>query len=1388
MLSSFKGATIPNNKCFQMPEIHPPISHPGAIPAAQWSPSTSRHRVLCWLACALAAALAMVMGNHALGAPKTVGELYFESVGAMPGNVVTALTQDHAGFLWIGTQNGLLRYDGYDFLHFQHDPADPTSIGANYIRALWLADDGRLWIGTTSNGISIYDPTTLAFRHIRHDPANPHSLPHRRVYAILGDARGVWAGSNAGLSLLDPDTGAVVKHFRHRDDDPGSLGDNRVRDLLIDQEGDLLVSHWRGVDRLRGDDERFERLDATTADGRPLADFVVQRLFIDRRQRLWVGTAKHGAAWIDSDKGLHFLALDPTSPKAMKHPHTRTFAQIDPDTLWIGTYGGGISIVDLRELAVVRTIRWQSQSGENRQAYVSALMVDRSGLLWVGEWGGGLHKFNPASRALTILRPKPDDAGALSGREVPSVLERPNGEIWVGIVGQQIDVLDASLTRIASHRYAPEQSSGLTILPQAMQETSHGLWVGAHNQGLFHYDPLRRAFTRFAEQQGLPSLGIRALAYAEGTLWIGAENGLNKLQLASGRIAAIAAAPGSEGPGVVYSLAIAPNGDVWLGAANGLYALRRQEGRLRRIASVGEDQRNPIVVDLLFDGRDRLWISSQAGTRVLTFADGQPAEFLNVNRRTGQPPGELLSGMEEDANGNIWSVAGYVDPEIRRFTPLEKFDGMAIGQPWSTSHGDLRDGRFAFGGTNGLAIFHPDEVRAWRYVPPLVITRLTIDGQPRAVPVDRRLQLPAGTRSVRVDFSALDYSNPEKNRYAAFLRGFDPDWQEVSAQDRFAAYNNLDPGRYTLQIKGSNRLGEWSSHELAIDIHMLPFWHQTLAAKIVAVMAAALLLYLAYIARVGQLKRRERQLQREVAERTLEIDRQKDHLQQVLKEKESLFEQISHELRTPVTLLNLLLQQLAVKHTAAAEGEVLQMMVRSTHRLGQMVEDIIDLSKVRASIRQKSKQLPLARLAATVVEFLRPLARQYQVDIEVEIPQTLVVDAVEKEMALLLRNLINNAILHAHCRRVHLSATLTGDTAVLRVRDDGEGISPDHQAYIYERFYRAPSARPSAGSGLGLALVKQVVENHGGQIDIHSDKDAGCEFIIRLPNAARLEDPRALTPYHSQVTGEYFATALAPPESPPVTSAADAPADAEGRDRILVVEDEPELCRGLQSVLGETFIVDTAGDGDEGLSKAKHTLPDLILSDLRMPKMDGFELLQALKGDALTQHIPVVLLTAVDQDPTKLESYRHRADHFLQKPFDLQELLSIIRAILHNRLLTRQKFEARAAPKSEFLQRLDELLVAEREGAPASVESLAGAMKLSRQQFYRKVSAESGLSPKEYLRHRRMERAQTLLAQGRRVEQVMAACGYRDSETFRNHFKRRFGQTPKQYQRSTVAK
>jgi signal transduction histidine kinase/CheY-like chemotaxis protein/ligand-binding sensor domain-containing protein/AraC-like DNA-binding protein len=1045
---------------------------------------------------------------------------------------------------------------------------------------------------------------------------------------------------------------------------------------------------------------------------------------------------------------------------------------------------------------------------------ITSMIVDREGSTWIGTRAAGLHRIKQ-SLITTVSEPE-----GLSHRNVYPIHQDASGDIWVGTYGNGINRIrrDGRITQYVRARGYPPTIHAL------WSDRPDRLWVGAAD-GLFRCTLPSMDCVR--DVAPTPTSNPYALfADRRGRLWAGFSSGVMYLDTDQWVVV-----PDWPATGTVRAFAESRDGAIWMGT-NGGGLVRYHDGTITRITAADDDLPIDVVRALHVDADGWLWVGTEGrglarlDPRAWNSGSGVTDRRIASIRAANGLFDEVIHVILEDDAGRMWMstnrgifwvarepLVTFADGRSSRVQSIgyTETDGLRSREANGGTQAvgiRARDGRLWFATQDGVAIVDPAGVATGRPPPPVIVERVSAadsaitpgEGVPVAFGVDQR--------DVQIDYTALTFLEPANVRFRYRLDPYDAGWVEAGAR-RSAFYTRVPPGRYTFRVMASNDPGVWAGPEASVTLQLAPRFRETRSAILLACLAVIVVVAAIYKWRVGDLRRRERDLTQVVDVRTSELRRNEKQLEQrnallatqaeTLAElhaaRSRLFANLSHEFRTPLTLImGPLRGLLAGRHGSLTPGvrEQHDLMLRSSQRLLRLINQVLDLSRLQAgALSLDRRRTDLVAFARAGTMAFAPLAEQHGIDLRFhgvpgEVPCA--IDAEQFEKVLL--NLLSNALkFTGRGGTVEVMVRTDNDHAEIVVRDTGVGIAPDDLPRIFDRFYQADtsSTRRFEGTGIGLALAKELVELHGGEITVASSTGAGSTFTARLPLAGGT-DPRdrATNSDHPAQRG------FSPPTPGDATAYAALPDDEPDDDRttVLVVDDNPDVRAYVRSILSPSYAVIEAPDGEQGLETARALLPDLIVADVMMPRLDGLELGRALKSDPLTDAIPLVLLTARAEPADHVAGLETGADAYLVKPFDPGVLEACVANLFQQRRLLRERFRAGDAvppatsvdPPVPLDSRLRPLVEAHLVDPDFGPETLAAAADLSYHQLYRALRDDLGVTPSGFIRRVRVDCAAELLRRGAgSVTEIAYSVGFESLSHFRRAFHERFEASPTKY-------
>lgn len=772
-----------------------------------------------------------------------------------PSSVITALAEDSGGMLWIGTARGLMRFDGYRFRLYGNHSGTPQEEVSLFVRSLLADADGSLWVGTDFNGLARYDPATDRLSPLDTQTPLPASYS---VNALAMDSRGqLWAGTD-DQGLLLRNTDGTIQIF-HAEDGTG-LPDNRIESLLIDGKDNLWLGSWSGLSRRAPDADNFTRVATDTINAR------ITALLETSDGAIWIGS-RGGQLWrMRTDGGTPHAVIDANADSSDDAIYA--LLQTDPNTLWVGR-ANGVEIRTIADGALLHRLHHQPGNPNSlASSEIRALLRDRGGQIWVGGYGGGVQRHNPLNTAFRLR-----DRHSLPGIDnlnVRAVAVLADGRILLGTHDRGIGVLDDKLRPLDVLRDANGEPLLHGVRITGLAETADGaLWIGS-DAGLFRHANDKTPLQAFAMESGRVR---RLLADPRGDLWIAAEDGLWRHRPGATQLERIPNATQAPLHGDVNALGIDALGRIWFGGDTGLALLDTPDASPRRIEAAHPVRgSNPDVLGLLIDADGSVWFDTPSGLFHLHLAADGREQVQAVSQQYDLPSRPFGANLLRDAQGRLWTQDHILDPIQKKVLTLGAADGVTLGSAWFRAYAQTRDDILLFGGTQGLLAVLPAQFHFSDYDPPLAITGIRIDGTSvQQAHYRDGLTLLPGQRSLSIEFASLDYSAPERARYAYRLLGESENWTEVDASYRVATFANLPPGDYQFELRTNNRSGQLSENRLPIPLKVLPAWWQTWWAQLGGLLLLGGLVHGVIHQRTRWLRIRQNELERHVAARTKEL-------------------------------------------------------------------------------------------------------------------------------------------------------------------------------------------------------------------------------------------------------------------------------------------------------------------------------------------------------------------------------------------------------------------------------------------------------------------------------------------------------------------------------------
>ncbi|MCF7829340.1 MAG: response regulator [Candidatus Marinimicrobia bacterium] len=1372
------------------------------------------HRVIAlsplpaMVACGLLILL-LVCPHIVTAQPYAVQYQHLGSHNGLSQNRVQAIAEDHRGYIWFGTQDGLNRFDGYQIKVFRHIPMDSTSLRNNYITSLVVDSAGVLWIGTHTGGLHRYNHRYESFQSI---PLRMHT--GNRSEPLINDLHvdslgRLWiATESAGLLQYDPITKSSYSKWIPESPDGAIQG---LVSVLYDAHGNL----WAGTNtgqvyvRRKGA-ETFRPLRLENPKPYSNNPARINNLFQDSRGQIWVGTNVGGGRVSPSLETYRTITLGRIDTTR----EVTSFCEDKAGVIWIGTAASGYYQFDPETEEVRRFAPAQVTSRTLDDGGILAIHISREQLIWLGMNGTGVYYFDPTPpfkqfQHLKYSRDNPLGT-SVGGRSVRSMYEVGDSLLYTGSYGgfTAINLFSGEVTDVPLY---------LATVYAITQDPYGNLWIGTEGTGLFRYNPKTGESIQYRDEpgssDGLTDDFVFELFLDTGNyLWIGTENGLTRIYLGNGS-PEFAPVPTKLqtflSDKAIYAIQETYGGLVWIGTEkSGLLVYDPEANDYHRFvhtpgdnASLSNDQ----VKCIHQDAGGTIWIGTMSG---LNRFDPNRLRFTHFDIRHGLP-NDVIYGILEDAGGSLWlstnSGLARFFPDSKTVQTYDVTDGLPGNEFNTAAYHHGTSGRMYFGGVGGLTVFRPSDIRPQEHIPPVIINELRIGNEyvEAGTQIDGRtiltksitdtdtLKLTAEDQIIALGFAGISFTHPEAIEYRYQLEGFDPDWITTNASNRTAVYSNLPPDDYIFRVSARMKHGKWTpeSRELMI-VKAPPFWRTWWAYSFYIGILAIVLFYIRRYERRQDEYKHQLALQKQEREKQAEIE----------KAKNEFLANVSHEFRTPLTLIKGNVEDIS-SAMRKSHGKSMDVLQRNLERLEYLINRLLEIPKLESY----SEVLDVEDLDFSA--FLRRQAGDFQslceaagIDLRLNIPDQNVVCRFDPEkMHIVIANLLSNAYkFTGKGGKITVTLEVKGNnetetgglpSVFVTVQDTGVGIAPGELDRIFEKYYQVKGDEETAhkGLGIGLSLVKELVELHNGIITAESKPGIGTTMQIRLPLLHPVK-PALITSPESEWTQSGEESVSERPAFP-LESPVEAPI-------LLLVEDNLDLQDYLYRHLAEDFRVHQAYNGNDGLAKAEELVPDIIVSDVMMPGKDGFSVLKSLRVNPALCHIPVILLTARSSEQDVIKGLESLADIYLVKPFKIEQLRAHLFTLLENRALVAQRYAETwykspdtgkvSSEDQEFMTRVRDLVRNNLDNPDFAVDDMVRSLYLSRRQVERKIKSLTNLTPSELIRSVRLQKAKEMLTTGQltSVQEVARAVGIQDPAYFSRLFKKEFEAPPSEFIRT----
>ena len=1296
---------------------------------------------------------------------------------------------DGQGFVWAATETGVCRLSGCFVTEFTKSN---SNIGSNEIVCLfYYSPKNQIWIGTKQSGISIYNCGTGTFTRLSEQDGL--SSPDIADISEAADG-GIWIlHRNKGIQHYDSETGIS------RDITPEAYIQlsSQARVCVDDGLGHLYVGHFGGgLSVIDLNKKKLAKYTYSPTSPQSLPSDYIRAIMIDSKQNVWIGTNAGAALFNPTTKEIRRL-----DNKKMAGDNIFDITETADGRIWLASDLGGLTI-----------FHWNNDTGRNpEEAEVSLFTAKNSGLsspnvrkiredsfgnIWIAHYSMGFDFVPANSQPFGIVDFKQAD-----GRyyKIYGLTSDSDDNIWVGGENMLVQYRDGRIQNVWSIN--PPQNKKESMIYAIHPDKNGTVWLGINDVGVMRFEPKSGNLQQV--DLGHP-LDVHAFWEDEnGTIYIGTENSLFSFK--DGKVTEEKEINRRLHAPTIYALMRDGYDRLWIGTlARGIYLLDENKKLVTHLdESKGFPSNN--VNQIFEDSRGNIWVATYDGLVLIRNVE-KLSDFKTFNESNGLSDNHIRA-IGEDRKGNIW-VTTYKGLSCLKngkatFANYDYTDGLPEGGFVENAIAVSSDGTMYLASPNGVGFFNPLECEQERTVSPLQVINIESlnphDHGRKIILKDGRITLPYDENSLRIEFTVQDYAQIQKAEYSYMMEGLDKSWIFLGAENN-VTFRNLPAGTYTLKLRARLKNGTWDKGSIYTQTIKVtpPIWWSWYSKVLYLIVCMLIAYYLFRTYRKRLLLRNSFELQKKM----LEVERQKHQDEQDLNnERMRFYTNIAHELRTPLTLIIGPLEDLEQEKALPA---AFKPQIKSIHsnsiRLLNLINQIMEFRKTET----QNRQLTVAKgdLSALVTEIglrYKELHRNENVEFRLEVEQLSFTMYFDREIiTTIINNFLSNAIKYTTNGHItlRLDACMEGDVRYARiaVEDTGYGIEADALPHIYERYYQVKGRHQASGTGIGLALVKSLAELHKGLLKVDSKLGVGSTFYFLIsmseiyPNALHKEEPAGKNQQNA-------------------TEAADAETDS--RPSILVIEDNKDIRDYVVHSFRDKFRVLEAENGKEGLDCALQNIPDIIISDIMMPEMDGIELCKAIKEDIRTSHIPVILLTAKDTLQDKETGYEIGADSYITKPFSAKLLRLRVRNILEGRkrlmqIIMRKTSSVDGDPTAdeertpdtssdtfvpqlgkldqEFLDRLNKLIEENMVTGKLDMAFLSDKMNMSHSTFYRKLKMLTGLTAVDYVKKLKLKRSLQLIASKEyNITEIAYKAGFNSPAHYREAFKDEYGMSPSQY-------
>ena len=1335
-------------------------------------------------------------------------------------SMISDITQSKKGFIWIGTENGLFRYDGYSFYRYLRDKDPEGSLSNSHVNVIFEDSHQNLWIGT-NHGVNLLKKSSNGF--IQVDVTKSKGGRNYITSFVEDSSHNIWIGTFGGVKRYNAESN-LLENIQI--DSNFILNQSRVLSLFYDKDYGVLV----------GTSEGTRCFDPVTFEIKLLPDALMRNQEFLKAKVWKIVKEANGDLWFATEtRGVyHYIAA-----KDIVDQFTHNFANensiasnwvndiivIDENTLWFATKDG-LSVYDKNNTKFTRYHHNPLNNSSITDNDVKCFLKDRLGCLWLGTTAGGINFYNKADSNFIKIGETIESGFGLNNTLASALLKENDHIFWVGTEGGGLNYID--IKRNISNTYnidINDRKMTRDIITALVSKDANTLLCGTFN-GLFQFDKRSKIFKQIplsADGTITDERPITSLIMDNGEIWVGTDGNGVKRVLKNGTVENYRhdESLASLSDNFVMDLENRPNG-IWISTQNGLNYFDKEQKKITKIYRTNSAKPigNNSLTTLFTDSKNRLWVGGDYDG--LFYLDENTDSFLILNKSKGFTDAAIKS-IAEDSNGNLWvssedllykltikSEKVKLTEQDIKITKYAAKDGVTVKQFESNSSLKLNENQLVFGASKGILLFNPDNVLKSPNTSEIVFTKLIVNNEHieygnqstiLASPISEASEIIINYDQgyIGLEFSSLNFINPKKSKYAYKLDDalHTDEWHTTGTQNRINL-SNMAPGNYKLSIRSTNEDGGWNPNIKTLKIIVLPPWWKTWWAYSGYALIILLLGYIVYRFVNNRIK-----LKRSLFLEHLENERKQEMFNMQL----NFFTNVSHEIRTPLTLIKGPVEELlAEKSDPKTEGK-LKTIQQNSDRLLKLVNELLDFRKAeKGHMRIYYEKQDIVSFCFEIFETFKGIAVEKNIEYKFVLNSNAIQVYFDKnQLEKVIFNLLSNAFKFTKRNGKIVFAVEQGSPSenkvYIKVKDNGIGIPDSSKSNIFERFFQVDdSSLNKMGSGIGLALSKNIIELHKGDIAIADEKETWAKTVFQISlllGDKHLSKDQIIE--NDAATKTYVIDADNIPSI--ITDEAVVPEEENYEEDILhkksvmVVEDSEEVRQFIVNILKEEYTIMEFPNGKEAVAHMEQEIPDIIISDVMMPEMDGLELCRYVKANESTNHIPVILLTAKASTDNEIEGLTTGADAYISKPFSIKVLKLSVANLLTSKEILRQKYSGSfilnsdpdklTTPEEVFIKKLMNVIEENLENPDFDVNMLVNEIGMSRTVLYKKVNTLTNHSVASLIKHIRLKKAsEIILNTTYSVSEVAFMVGFNDRKHFSREFKKIYHVSPTVYKSS----